>query len=101
MQLRSITINGTCIKAGGDWTANTFPTALNLINSRSGQIRHYNPAWFYTMLWCVFIMPTKEYRILIDGKIVNREYTSRKHEIMVKVFEEHGKPFTTEIVDLV
>jgi hypothetical protein len=46
-------------------------------------------------------MPTKEYRILIDGKIVNREYTIREHEIMVKVFEEHGKPFTTEIVDLV
>jgi hypothetical protein len=46
-------------------------------------------------------MPTKEYRILIDGKIVNREYTIRKQEIMVKVFEEHGKPFTTEVVDLV
>jgi hypothetical protein len=46
-------------------------------------------------------MPIKEYRILIDGKIVNREHTIRKHEIMVKVFEEHGKHFTTEIVDLV
>ncbi len=46
-------------------------------------------------------MPTKEYRILINGKIVNREYTNRQHEIMVEVFKEHGKEFTTEIVDLV
>jgi len=46
-------------------------------------------------------MPTKEYRIIIDGKIVSREYTRRKHDIMVEVFETHGKPFTTEIVDLV
>jgi len=30
----------------------------------------------------------------------NREYTIEKHEIMVKVFEEHGESFTTEIVDL-
>jgi len=46
-------------------------------------------------------MPTKEYRILIDDKIVNREYTIKKHELMVKVFEEHGHQFITEIVDLV
>jgi hypothetical protein len=46
-------------------------------------------------------MPTKEYRILIDGKIVNREYTIREHEVMVKVFEEFGYQFITEIVDLV
>ena len=46
-------------------------------------------------------MPTREYRILINGKIVNREYTKRKHDIMVEVFETHGKPFTTEVVDLV
>ena len=45
-------------------------------------------------------MPTKEYRILINGKIVNRENTRRKHDIMVEVFETHGNPFTTEVVEL-
>ena len=45
-------------------------------------------------------MPSKEYRILINGLIVNREYSLRTHQIMVDVFEEHGRDYTTEIVDL-
>ena len=55
----------------------------------------------YNVVVRYLIMPRKEYRILIDGKIVNREYTRRKHDIMVEIFETHGKPFTTEILDLV
>ena len=45
-------------------------------------------------------MPSKEYRILVNGLIVNREYTPRNQKIMIDVFEEHGLPYTTEIVDL-
>ena len=45
-------------------------------------------------------MPSKEYRILVGGLIVNREYTPMTHEIMIDFFEEHGLPYTTEIVDL-
>lgn len=46
-------------------------------------------------------MPTTEYRILINGQIVNREYTKFKHRIMVDVFKERGKPFTTEEYKLI
>tara|TARA_R110002153_G_scaffold102263_3_gene238884 strand:+ start:19 stop:159 length:141 start_codon:yes stop_codon:yes gene_type:complete len=45
-------------------------------------------------------MPSKEYRILIRGLIVNRENTLRTHKIMIDAFEEHGLQYTTEIVDL-
>ena len=45
-------------------------------------------------------MPSKEYRILVNGLIVNREYTSRNHKIMIDIFEERGLPYKTEIVDL-
>tara|TARA_R110002033_G_scaffold81464_1_gene132357 strand:+ start:138 stop:278 length:141 start_codon:yes stop_codon:yes gene_type:complete len=45
-------------------------------------------------------MPSKEYRILVNGLIVNIEYTPRTHKIMVDVFEEHVLSYTTEIVDL-
>ena len=45
-------------------------------------------------------MPSKEYRILVNGLIVNREYTSRNHKIMIDIFEEKGLPYKTEIVDL-
>jgi len=48
----------------------------------------------------IYNMPSKEYRILVNGLIVNREYTSRNHKIMIDIFEERGLPYKTEIVDL-
>jgi len=49
------------IKVGGNWTAYTFRLVQTELNSRSGQIRHYNPTWFYTGYGVFFIMiPTKE-----------------------------------------
>ena len=46
-------------------------------------------------------MPSEEYRILVNGIIVSREYISRRHSLMIDVFEERGIEFTTEIVRLV
>ncbi len=45
-------------------------------------------------------MPTHEYQIWVGDKIVNREYSSKKHESMVKIFEEHGKEFKIRIKPL-
>jgi len=45
-------------------------------------------------------MPTKEYRILVNGKIVDKTYTSRGHELAVSYYESIGEIFTVEVVDL-
>jgi len=45
-------------------------------------------------------MPSKEYRIFINGFKCSVEYTPRRHEIMIDVIKEWGRPYTTEIVDL-
>ena len=45
-------------------------------------------------------MPSKEYRIFINGFKCSVEYTTRRHEKMIDFIKEWGMPYTTEIVDL-
>lgn len=45
-------------------------------------------------------MPRKEYRIIVNGKIVMRNYTSIRHTVWVDVYLDRGIEFTEEIVDL-
>tara|TARA_B100000780_G_C20658336_1_gene262131 strand:- start:159 stop:299 length:141 start_codon:yes stop_codon:yes gene_type:complete len=45
-------------------------------------------------------MPSREYRIFINGFKCSVEYTRRGHDIMIDVIKEWGMPYTTEIVDL-
>jgi len=46
-------------------------------------------------------MPTSEYQILIDGVIVNKEYSRLHHNLMVKVFKQANKTFTTHTKSLI
>ena len=46
-------------------------------------------------------MPTKEYRIIVNGKIVMRNFTSRQHTVWVDVYLDRGVEFTEDVVDLV
>lgn len=46
-------------------------------------------------------MPTKEYRIIVNGKIVDRSYTRIGHKLAVSYYTHIGTPFTIEVVDLV
>jgi hypothetical protein len=45
-------------------------------------------------------MPTKEYRILVNGKVVDTTYTSIGHKMAVSYYEHLGTPFTVEVVNL-
>jgi len=45
-------------------------------------------------------MPSEEYRIMVNGKIVMRNWTSRQHTAWVNVFLDKGIEFTEEIVNL-
>jgi len=44
-------------------------------------------------------MPSKEYRVIVNGKIVMRNWTSRQHTVWVDVYLDKGIDFTEEIVD--
>ena len=46
-------------------------------------------------------MPTHEYRIIVDGKIINKVYTKSRHETFVSIFKDSGQPFITEVIPLV
>jgi len=46
-------------------------------------------------------MPTKEYRIIMNGKIVDRSYTRSGHKLALSYYSTQGIPFTIEVVDLV
>lgn len=46
-------------------------------------------------------MPTKEYRIIVNGKIAIRNFTSRQHTVWVDVYLDRGVEFTEEIFNLV
>lgn len=46
-------------------------------------------------------MPTKEYRVIIDGEIVDRSYTKLGHDLAVFYYESRGDKFETEIIKLI
>jgi hypothetical protein len=43
----------------------------------------------------------KEYRIIVNGKIVMRNITKRQHIVWVDIYLDRGIEFTEEIVDLI
>ena len=45
-------------------------------------------------------MPSTEYRIIVNGKIVVRNWTNRQHTAWVNLYLYRGIEFTEEIVDL-
>ena len=45
-------------------------------------------------------MPTKEYRIIVNDKIVDRSYTIKGHELAVSYYSSIGIVFTVEVIDL-
>jgi hypothetical protein len=45
-------------------------------------------------------MPSNEYRIIVNGKIVMRNWTIRQHTAWVNLYLDRGIEFTEEIVNL-
>ena len=46
-------------------------------------------------------MPQKEYRIIVNGKIVDRSYTRIGHRFALRHYSTEGVAFTIEVIDLV
>ena len=45
-------------------------------------------------------MPTYEYRVIVNGNVLNKNYTKKQHNELVDLYNYFGIEFTEEIVEI-
>ena len=45
-------------------------------------------------------MPTYEYRVIVNGNVLNKNYTKKEHNELVDLYNYFGIEFTEEIVEI-